>query len=369
MISTNGRRKKNINFNVTSKVVPKKIQSKVVSECEVCTVNVDPTQCVKCFTSNVGIFYSIDYGTGELYDYARYCPNYFRYVDPFYNMTYEELFDLGINQENAFGNCLVMQLSTLPGIIGGQAEAFNSQAINMYASEVLYTLLLPTIDDTPEKIEEKDNFREIWFAFILNIEKSTIYYYQQKETCNNQIVPWDAYYSFERIYNYWADTFGVRIYFGTDFPLSQIDQVVLYTLSVNYFANQADKTNNLSGRRKVPFNPVKILGVLDGSIPLDSPELTQVNFYEWINYSYQLLSQIFSISNKLLNGLETGLPPQFIAKFYPRERQILYYNKYLTWIQSRNSYLGFGGMRINSGNGSGTNIQIPNLNIIKNLSN
>jgi hypothetical protein len=74
--------------------------------------------------------------------------------------------------------------------------------------------------------------------------------------------------------------------------------------------------------------------------------------------SFIIMRQLFSISQTLLLGKDPGRPKQFIEYFFPFERQKYYYNYYLSWIQSRNRYLGFGD-RINVSNGDGTYISIP----------
>jgi len=321
----------------------------------------NPVECVPsspCFISTTATNFTIDYIFPENYDYSRYSPDYFRYVDP-NAPTYPEYYPTLIS-DTTYGCCLRSQLR--------DPISFTA-AIQFWATEVLYIKLLPIISDTQEDKDYKDSIRNRWFAFILNIEKSYIYYNKSLTTCNNQLVPWESTFTRED----WAyrDTdpveYGKRYISSRTKVLQQIDQTILYSLSVNYFANFFDTGSNIAGRRKTPFNPNYILGLLNGTIQVDSPLLTQVNFYEIIFLSYQLLTQIFSISNKLLNGLDPGLPKEFIEKFYPRERQLLYYNTYLTWIQSRQGYLGFGGMKINSGNGSSTNIQIPNNLILKNI--
>ena len=290
---------------------------------------------VDCQLKDIQVALSIDYEPTTNTNYIRYCPNYFRAVPPeapgFPN--YEDAF----NQDNEYGQCLRKQLSNADIII--------------WPLEVLFILLVPSTMDSSEAVLGKDNIRNEFIAFCLNIEKSFLYYQDQKLTCNNQIVPWDGYFDINK---FQGD--NTRLNFVQDFPLVQIDQVVVYNISVNYFANTI----------KNFFNFRLILEVLNGTIPVDDPSLTSVNFYQVIFFTYELLTFLFSISNKLLNGLTTGLPQEIINKFFPLNRQLYYYNLYLTWIQSRNAYLGFGD-KINSSNGDSTNIQIPNKLILQNI--
>ena len=85
---------------------------------------------------------------------------------------------------------------------------------------------------------------------------------------------------------------------------------------------------------------------------------TNTNFFQIINYTYSLMSVLYGTSRKLLLGLETGLSKLFIETFFPRDRQLYYYNLYNSWIISRIQYNGFGN-RINSSNGDDTFVQIP----------
>ena len=87
-------------------------------------------------------------------------------------------------------------------------------------------------------------------------------------------------------------------------------------------------------------------------------DLFQIQTYNMIYFSYVFLNQLFSISQTLLLGKDPGIPRQFLDLFFPLNRQKYYYNYYLSWLQSRNKYLGFGS-RINDSNGDGTYIRIP----------
>ena len=55
---------------------------------------------------------------------------------------------------------------------------------------------------------------------------------------------------------------------------------------------------------------------------------TDTNFFQIINYTYTLMSFLYGTSRKLLLGLETGLSKKFIETFFPRDRQLYYYNLY-----------------------------------------
>ena len=136
----------------------------------------------------------------------------------------------------------------------------------------------------------------------------------------------------------------------TNIPISQYDQYIIYNLSMNYFSNSFNATNNNR------FNYSNLIRLVLG-MPIVG-ELTKVSFYNLIYFAYIFLNQLFTISQTLLLGKDPGIPKQFLDLFFPFHRQKYYYNLYLSWIQSRNKYLGFGD-RINVSNGSGTYIPVP----------
>ncbi len=285
---------------------------------------------------------SIDYTSPTFISYPRWSPNYFRYVDP--NDPYYPSYEDSIrNPDNNYSACLTIQLVT--------------NNIRFYATEVLFNRLVPNIFLNQFDIDFIDNIRNTFIAFCLNIEKSNLFYNNSQLTCNNIKVPWLGYFNIE-YYDNVQFSINNRIVFSEDIPIVQIDQAILYNLSVNYFANFNTVTN------KTPFNISLIIKLVFNQIQVDDPQLTQVNFFEIINFTYSLLTFLFSTSNKLLNGLDPGLPKDFVELYFPLKRQLYYYNTYLTWIQSRNKYLGFGD-DINKSNGDATNIQIPNKLILE----
>ena len=72
------------------------------------------------------------------------------------------------------------------------------------------------------------------------------------------------------------------------------------------------------------------------------------------------MQELFTISQTLLLGKDPGLPQEFIDLYFTPNYQRYYYNYYLSWVETRNRYFGFG-QRINSSNGSGTYIKIPGV--------
>jgi hypothetical protein len=130
------------------------------------------------------------------------------------------------------------------------------------------------------------------------------------------------------------------------FLLYQLDQYNIYTLSVNYF--QVFNNNNTN------INYETIL-----KIAYNEPYIrtnTNTNLFQIINYTYTLMSFLYGTSRKLLLGLETGLSKKFVETFFPRNRQLYYYNLYNSWIISRIKYKGFGD-RINTSNGDDSFVQ------------
>lgn len=262
------------------------------------------------------------------YNYFRLIPDYLRKYYP--DCGFTSYFD-ALNGTQAISNCLRKQLRYGP--------------IDIYSLEEIYILIVPSINDSAANVAFKDNIRNELIAFALNIEKSYLYFNKGKDTCNNNLVPWKAVYDIELINE---TTFSFT--YGFNIPLTQYDQYIIYNLSVNYF------DNIFSIRNKNQLNYYNIIRLSLG-LPIVG-ELTIVNFYNLIYFSYVFLIQLFTISQTLLLGKDPGIPKQFLDLYFPFERQKYYYNLYLSWIQSRNKYLGFGD-RINVSNGSGTYIPVP----------
>jgi hypothetical protein len=288
---------------------------------------------------------SINYNNPGFYQYERYVPDYFRKYFPECGFTnYRQALTATILPISL---CLKKQLIFGP--------------INLYSLEEIFIRIVPTINDTPEDIAFKDNIRNEFIAFALNIEKSYLYFNKGLQTCNNNIVPWDAVFNIEIARDISADipvpplddAKNFTLQYAKNIPISQYDQYIIYNLSVNYFNNLftvRNKTNKLNYSNLIRL----VLG-----IPIVG-ELTKVNFFNLIYFAYIFLSQLFSISQTLLLGKDPGIPKQFLDLFFPIERQKYYYNLYLTWIQSRNKYLGFGD-RVNVSNGDGTYIRVPGM--------
>ena len=268
----------------------------------------------------------INYNNLTRYQYYRLVPDYLRRYYPECGFTnYRE----AINGTTLpISLCLRKQLRFGP--------------IDLYSLEEIFIRLVPSINDNPVDTAFKDNLRNELFAFALNIEKSYLYFNKGKSTCNNYLVPWDAVYNVETV-----NPTTVSYTYGQNIPLTQYDQYVIYNLSINFFSRNTKSINYNNIIRLILGLP--IIG-----------NLTTVNFYTLIYFSFVFLNQLFTISQTLLLGKDPGIPKQFLDLFFPFERQKYYYNLYLTWLQSRNKYLGFGD-RVNVSNGDGTYIRIPGI--------
>lgn len=286
---------------------------------------------------------SLNYNPFQGYQFSRYCPNFFRIYKP--NGVLQDYESVLLQDTTVEGECLRKQL-------------INNQ-IQLFSLEELFIRLVPSIKDTPEIISCKDSIRNRFIAYCLNIEKSSLYYSQGKLTCNNNYVAWNSLFDITFVKDKSEyDSLNVRRINGSEVPMDQKEQYVQYTVAVNF------ASLNFTTKKKNPLNIGVILRLING-LPVDYSELTQINYYEMIYWTFVLMSRLFSYSGKLLNGLNPGLPQDFIALFFPFERQLYYYNYYITWIQSRDRYLGFG-QNINVSNGDGTYIQTPNKIIYRN---
>ena len=272
----------------------------------------------------------LNYNNISRYQYNRLVPDYFRRYFPECGFTnYRE----ALNGTLPKSLCLRRQLGSGP--------------IDLYSLEELYIRMVPSINDTPEDTIFKDNIRNEFIAFALNIEKSYLYFNKGKQTCNNNLVPWEAVFSISTIN---SETFTYT--YGKNIPITQYDQYIIYNLSMNYFDSV------FSIRNTTRINYYNIIRLALG-LPIVG-DLTTVNFYNLIYFAFVFLSSLFTISQTLLQGKDPGIPKQFLDLFFPFERQKYYYNLYLSWIQSRNKYLGFGD-RINVSNGDGTYIRVQGI--------
>jgi photosystem II stability/assembly factor-like uncharacterized protein len=286
-----------------------------------------------------GIAIYLNYNNVIRYQYNRYVPNYFRkyYEECGFNNYEEALMNTNLPL-SPLSICLRKQLRWSP--------------INLYSLEEIFIRIVPSINDSPELTIYKDNIRNEFFAFALNIEKSYLYFNIGRETCNNNLIPWNAVFNVEPIQGQDFDKGTTFSYtYGKNVPLSQYDQYIIYNLSVNYFNIYFSNLNN-----RFRLNYYNIIRLALG-LPIVG-ELTIVDFYNLIYFTYIFLNKLFTISQTLLLGKDPGIPKQFLDLYFPFHRQKYYYNLYLSWIVSRNKYLGFGGS-VNTSNGSGTNIQVP----------
>ena len=291
---------------------------------------VEPPCCVVRLNSSA---ITLDYNISQYENYRKYIPYYMRYVNPYYGF---EDYNVAINSKTEYGCCLKIQVS----------GSINIELLNL---EEIFNVFVPSILITnPLQIKYKDTIRNQFIAFCLNIEKTYLFYNIGKITCNNLFVPWANITPFS-LNQYQTDlsVCDKTIIYTNQFLLDPLDQYNMYTLAVNYFEVFNNNANiNYETILKIAYNQ-----------PYDRTN-TNTNFFQIINYTYTLMSFLFGTSRKLLLGLETGLSKLFIETFFPRDRQLYYYNLYNSWIISRIQYKGFG-TRINSSNGDDTFVQIP----------
>ena len=295
---------------------------------DICTT----TECYS-YENQLATLLYINYNNPVRYQYERLVPDYFRKYFPecgFKNYREAIIGDLPAS------SCLRTQLAWGP--------------LNLYSLEEIFILIVPSIKDSLENTAFKDNIRNQFIAFALNIEKSYLYYNKGLQTCNNNLVPWESVFKINSTGLFSLIDTNYTFSYGQNIPISQYDQYIIYNLSMNYFSNSFNATN--SNR----FNYSNLIRLVLG-MPIVG-ELTKVSFYNLIYFAYIFLNQLFTISQTLLLGKDPGIPKQFLDLFFPFQRQKYYYNLYLSWIQSRNKYLGFGD-RINVSNGSGTYIPVP----------
>lgn len=275
---------------------------------------------------------TIDYNLVQYLNYRKFIPYYIRFVDPYYKFID---YNIAINSKTEYGSCLKRQVN----------GSTNLELLNL---EEIFNVFVPSILITnPLEVKYKNTIRNQFISFCLNIEKTYLFYNIGKSTCNNLLVPWGSLTPFA-LNNYEIVTQFVNssLIYTDQFLLNTLDQYNIYTLSVNYF--------QIFNKNTTAINYETIL-----KIAYHEPYIrtnTDTNFFQIINYTYTLMSFLYGTSRKLLLGLETGLSKKFIETFFPRNRQLYYYNLYNSWIISRIQYKGFGN-RINSSNGDDSFVQ------------
>ena len=275
---------------------------------------------------------SIDYNRAQYINYRKYIPYYMRFVDPYYNFID---YNVAINSKTQYGCCLRQQVD----------GSTNLELLNL---EEIFNVFVPSILITnPLEIKYKDTIRNQFISFCLNIEKTYLFYNEGKLTCNNLLVPWANISPFGLdILNPKIPVCDFSIIYTDQFLLDPLDQYNIYTLSVNYF--------QIFNNNMTSINYETILKIACNQHYIRTN--TNTNLFQIINYTYTLMSFLYGTSRKLLLGLETGLSKLFVETFFPRERQLYYYNLYNSWIISRIKYKGFGD-RINSSNGDDSFVQ------------
>jgi len=274
---------------------------------------------------------TIDYNLSLYVNYRKYVPYYMRFVNPYYNFVD---YNVAINSKTQYGCCLRQQINS----------SVNLELLNL---EEIFNVFVPSILITnPLEIKYKDTIRNQFISFCLNIEKTYLFYNEGKLTCNNLLVPWGSITPFSlNQYESLTSICDFSLIYTDQFLLQRLDQYNIYTLSVNYFQIfNNDITVNYDNILKIAYN-----------LPYVRTN-TDTNFFQIINYTFQLMSFLYGTSRKLLLGLETGLSKLFVETFFPRNRQLYYYNLYNSWIISRIQYKGFGD-RINSSNGDDSFVQ------------
>jgi hypothetical protein len=300
------------------------------ADSEINNKNIEPPCCnLRVGWSSI----SVDYDFSQFINYRKYIPYYMRFVNPYYKFVD---YNVAVNSKTEYGCCLRRQVDS----------STNLELLNL---DELFNALVPSINiKNPLEVKYKDTIRNQFISFCLNIEKTYLFYNESKLTCNNLLVPWANLTPFSlNLYQVVSDQCNRSIVYANRYVLDPLDQYNIYTLSVNYFQVFNTNTNiNYETILKIAYNLPYIRRNIDN------------NIFQIINYTYTLMSFLFGTSRKLLLGLETGLPKLFIETFFPRKRQLYYYNLYNSWIISRIQYKGFGD-RINSSNGDDTFVQIP----------
>jgi hypothetical protein len=161
---------------------------------------------------------TIDYNLSQYVNYRKYIPYYMRFVNPYYNFVD---YNVAINSKTEYGCCLKLQINSV----------VNLELLNL---EEIFNVFVPSILITnPLEIKYKDTIRNQFISFCLNIEKTYLFYNEEKLTCNNLLIPWGSINPFSlNQYESLSYICDFSLIYTDQFLLNRLDQYNIYTLSI-----------------------------------------------------------------------------------------------------------------------------------------
>ena len=232
-------------------------------------------------------------------NFDRWSPNLFRYHPSTYS-SYEDYF----NSEA----CPQQQLYS------GNIKFFNLVTI--------FFKLLPLKSESIQQRNLINNDRNIFFSFILSLERAYFKYKVGETYCQKQKVPWPGYFALN------FSIFPNESLFNSEnFPLTLEQQAGFYEIAMNKitFDESAQSV----------FKKCSDINSAINKIDYD------MNFYKIIKIGYSLLETLVFYSEQVIQGKQTGIPCGLEKELFPIEFCYYYYDLYYNIVKQRSENLGF----------------------------
>ena len=241
-------------------------------------------------------------------NFDLWSPNFFRYYPVNSYSSYDDYF---LNDPS---QCPLAQVYT------GNIKFFNLVTI--------FDKLLPLKTDKINIINQKNNDRNIFFSFILSLERAYFKFKEGKKYCKNQKVPWQGYFALNLLE---LDITGSVSYFdAANFPLTQEQQAGFYEIIMNRIDFEKDLSNA----------PSIFKQCADFKTNLNKIDYN-MNFYKIVKVGYSLLETLVFYSEQVIKGKNTGIPCNFEKELFPIEFCYYYYNLYYNIVKQRSELFGF----------------------------
>ena len=284
-------------------------------------------------TVKTNTYISLDNSNIENYNFNRISPNFMRFYDIYrkdgtltgFNSYEEEiLYNGGDIELCGLANCLRQQL------MSGEVKYFNLRTLTY--------IMLPSIYDTKVEIEIKNNLRNQFIFFCLEIEKSYLFYSKGLNSNSRYSNNWTSY--FNVYYDFTDNKYKATIFNKNNFTIYQA--INLYTSSIRFkifFRNLVfdNRVRNVffSNNRCVSDIPSK--KELFNKIDIFKRDDVLL-FVEIVQYGLSLLTNIYSISAEIKANKNPGLPCNWQKNFFSYKQSIKYVEEYYNVILTRNNY-------------------------------
>ena len=283
-------------------------------------------------TVETNTYISLNNSNIENYNFDRISPNFMRFYDIYrengtltgFNSYEEEiLYNGGDIELCGLANCLRQQL------MSGEVKYFNLRTLTY--------IMLPSIYDTNTEVERKNNLRNQFIFFCLEIEKSYLFYNKGLISNSRYSNNWTAY--FNVYYDFNNNKYEATVFNKNNLTLYQA--INLYTSSIRF---------KIFFRNIVFNNSVRNTFFANNRCVRDRPTtkelFTKINIYkrdnvlrfvEIIQYGLSFLTNIYSISSEVISNKNPGLPCNWQKNFFSYKQSLKYVEEYYNVILTRNN--------------------------------